>query len=154
MRALWQGIGNLSTHLFALPFCYCGVENNLQRLHSRVRWPTQPRELLSYWTSLYRGTFKNNQLFKALYKALPKYICWKIWLARNRIIFSNLHSPPDLVAKKVVGLLAEFFLSKSKPLSFTPTSTLESDWICSIPPPPPFFHQSTSLSLQILLAAS
>jgi hypothetical protein len=69
-----------------------------------------------------------------VYKALPKYICWKIWLARNRIIFSNLRSPPDLVAKKDVALLAEFFLSKPKLLSFTPNSTLESDWICSFFP--------------------
>jgi hypothetical protein len=128
-----------SQHIFLLfPFSITVWKTALQRLHSRIRWSAQPRELLSDWTSLYRGTFKNNPLFKALYKALPKYICWKIWLARNRIIFSNLRSPPDLVAKKVVGLLAEFFLSKPKTFSFTPTSTIESDWICSFFPSP--FH--------------
>jgi hypothetical protein len=84
------------------------------------------------------GAPSRNPLFKALFKALPKFICWKIWLARNRIIFSNLRSPPDLVAKKVVGLLAEVFLSKFKAFPFTPTSTIESDWINSffLPPSP------------------
>jgi hypothetical protein len=83
-----------SQHIFLLfPFAIVVWKTALQRLHSGVRWSDQPRELLADWTSHYWGTFKNNHLFKAVFKALPKYICWKIWLARNRFIFSNLPTP-------------------------------------------------------------
>jgi hypothetical protein len=127
-----------SQHVFLLcPFTITMWKIALQSLHPRIRWSVQPRKIFLDWASQYRGTFRN-PLFKDLFKALPKFICWKIWLARNRIMFSNLRSPTDLVAKKVVGLLAEVFISKFKAFPFTPTSTIESDWISSffLPPSP------------------
>jgi hypothetical protein len=56
-------------------------------------------------------------------------------------IFSHVLSPPDHVAKKVVGLMVEFFLSKPKPISLTSSSTIESYWVSTIfPSIPPIFH--------------
>jgi hypothetical protein len=142
-----------SQHIFLhCPYVISVWKASLQSLHRKIRWSSQPKEMLSNWKSYYRGSFKRKPLFRDLFKAFPKYICWKIWLSQNRAIFSNLHSPPYLVAKKSIALLAELFLSKSKPIPFTPSSNLESDWISTIFPfIPPIFHPPSD---EILLAAS
>ena len=37
-----------------------------------------------------------------------KFFWWKIWLARNDLIFNNKVTKPELVAKKAKALLLEF----------------------------------------------
>jgi hypothetical protein len=50
--------------------------------------------------------------FQRVWKATPKFVCWKIWLARNRSIFKDQNMNPGVVASHAQGQLAEFFNSK------------------------------------------
>lgn len=68
--------------------------------------------MFSLWNKNHRGTLKNKPIFKKLWMALPKYLCWKTWLARNRVIFKQDKNTPRSVAAKAKGLLAEFINSK------------------------------------------
>jgi hypothetical protein len=125
-----------SQHLFLFcPFAIIVWKTTLQNLHERIRWPAQPKELLINWVSRYQGTSKN-PLFKAMFNALPKFICWKLWLARNRATFANVRTPPELVAKKAVGLMAEFLSTKAKSLLSSPSTSPEFEWISSLHLPP------------------
>ena len=112
-------------------------KTSLQNLHTRIRWSVQPKKFFLDWVSRYQETSKN-PLFKAIFKSLPKFICWKLWLARNQITFSNVHTPTEMVDKKDVGLLEEFFSYRYKTFPPTPISTPKSEWINSFffPPSP------------------
>jgi hypothetical protein len=35
------------------------------------------------------GSFKQKSQFKRCWEALPKYVCWSIWLTRNKAIFQE-----------------------------------------------------------------
>ncbi|MCY6488033.1 hypothetical protein, partial [Actinobacillus pleuropneumoniae] len=37
----------------------------------------------------------------------PKFVCWKLWLAKNEQIFNNVVWTPNTVAAKAKGLLLE-----------------------------------------------
>jgi hypothetical protein len=67
--------------------------------------------------SIIQRLFGDKQLFKAAFLALPKFIIWKIWFARNKTLFSKEKSTPALVASKCLGLFVEHFNSKTKRMS-------------------------------------
>jgi hypothetical protein len=47
-----------------------------------------------------------NPNWKRIWQTIPKYICWKLWLARNDQIFNNtLPFPPSIVVKAKYLLL-------------------------------------------------
>jgi hypothetical protein len=68
--------------------------------------------MLPAWSSSYKGTLRNKAIFKKLWNALPKYLCWKIWLTRNRAIFNQILAKPKVAMAKAKGLLAEHINSK------------------------------------------
>jgi hypothetical protein len=53
----------------------------LQELIHKINWSTTIRHLLGRWKSHYQGYFLHKPIFKRLWLALPKFICWQIWLS-------------------------------------------------------------------------
>jgi hypothetical protein len=42
------------------------------------------------WNQIYLGTFNHKPIFKRIWKEVPKFNCWEIWLAKNKAIFQNI----------------------------------------------------------------
>ena len=60
---------------------------------------------------------------------LPKYICWKIWIARNKGIFENLNPSPGKVSSFAKALWAEALLSNElRHLHLEPLNYKEKNW--------------------------
>lgn len=51
----------------------------------------------------------NNSTWTKIWNAIPKYICWGIWLARNEAIFNNRLQSTNTVTAKAKALLLETF---------------------------------------------
>lgn len=51
----------------------------------------------------------NNSTWTKIWNAIPKYICWGIWLARNEAIFNNKRQSTNIVAAKAKALMLENF---------------------------------------------
>jgi hypothetical protein len=49
----------------------------------------------------------NKNTFKILWISLPKYLRWKIWLDRNKVVFNKYLENPIVVVAKEKGLLVE-----------------------------------------------
>ena len=60
-----------------------------KEMNQQVRWPSYLNSCLGHWERYYQGTFRGKPIFKRLWKSLPNYVCWQIWLARNRLIFQE-----------------------------------------------------------------
>lgn len=63
--------------------------------------------LFADWTHRYPRRIPQKSIWHKIWNALPKYVCWKIWLARNQQIFSDLRLSPLQVAAKARALLIE-----------------------------------------------
>jgi hypothetical protein len=53
---------------------------------------------------------------KRIWMALPKYICWGIWIAQNKAIFQEEKKNPKRTTNKVISLMCEhmgFMLKQS-----------------------------------------
>jgi hypothetical protein len=98
-----------SSHIFLdCPFARVVWSSVLGSLLPQTNLPVSITNLFSRWQSSYRGSLVLKQSFKVVFLALPKFTTWKIWLARNRAIFLDVFTPPEVVAAKCLGLLAEF----------------------------------------------
>jgi ribonuclease HI len=67
-------------------------------------------------------------LWNRIWSSIPKFICWKIWLARNDLIFNNTTHTPQTVAAKAKAYLLEALNNHSAKLdtSLTPE---ERNWM-------------------------
>jgi hypothetical protein len=62
--------------------------------------------LFSSWKARYPHAVQSKSIWNRIWQAIPKFLCWKIWLARNDQIFNNsLHSPSMVAAKEKYLLL-------------------------------------------------
>jgi hypothetical protein len=48
----------------------------------------------------YIGNLKGKTILSRYWEALPKYICWGIWLDHNKIIFDNTTNTPRQVTSE------------------------------------------------------
>jgi hypothetical protein len=123
VRSLYHQAKETSVHLFL--DCLFSKEvwkHVLQNLFSHIRWPNIPNKLFNKWKASYKGSLDQKQAFKEIFLALPKFTTWKIWLARNRALFSEEFSTLVVVATKSLGLLVEHFNMRKQKL-VSPTMT-------------------------------
>jgi ribonuclease HI len=66
------------------------------------------KEFFQNWGKNYRGNLRNKPGLNKLWIAMPKYICWEIWLARNKKIFQEETISPRQCAVKAISLCAEY----------------------------------------------
>ena len=83
--------------------------------------PTLVMELISNWNSLSPLNLSKKSLLKHTWMWTPKFLCWKIWLERNNIIFKEERRLPPQVAVKARTMMAKR-LALSLPSKIRPTS--------------------------------
>ena len=67
----------------------------------------EPIILFKNWQSRYRGALSSNHAWRKIWQAIPKFIWWKLWLARNDMIFNGKILKPEIVASKAKAFLLE-----------------------------------------------
>ena len=78
------------------------------------------------------GSFKDKPILEWIWRAMPKFVWWHIWLTRNNFVFQGMVSPPQTVTAKAKLLLSESMNSKSlkieDPINW---NVREKDWMAS-----------------------
>jgi hypothetical protein len=90
--------------------------------------PPQPGKLGQVLPRILQGQASS----KAHWWALPKFICWQIWITRNRNFFQGKASLPQTVAANAKQMLSESI--NSRPLKIedlTNWTVREKDWMAS-----------------------
>ena len=65
-------------------------------------------ELFTSWNNIYPHGIPTESLWRKIWTAVPKFVCWQLWLARNDQIFNgNRHSPLQVAVKAKAFLLEE-----------------------------------------------
>ena len=67
----------------------------------------EPVTLFKNWQSRYPGALPSSHAWRKIWQAIPKFIWWKIWLARNDSIFNSKIPKPEIVASKAKAFLLE-----------------------------------------------
>ena len=111
--ALCHSSEESSSHLF------------LQCEFSRLAWklilptafnrelPGNAPQLLKEWASLFPGSLNKKPILRRIWAAIPKNLCWQLWLARNRVIFKEQKVIPVQIVAKTIGMIAEKFASNN-----------------------------------------
>lgn len=75
----------------------------------RISSPSQSTvsDLFAEWNHLYPQRIPHKSLWHKVWNALPKFVCWQIWLACKQKIFNDLNHTPLQVAPKARTLLLE-----------------------------------------------
>eukprot|EP00253_Pinus_taeda_P009219 PITA_09219 len=64
-------------------------------------------EMFLTWKARYPHRIAAKSLWSKVWVAAPKYVCWKVWLSRNEIIFNQTETSAEKVAEKAKNLLIE-----------------------------------------------
>ena len=75
--------------------------------------PDNAAQLFKDWANLFPGSLTKNPILSRLWAAIPKNICWQLWLARNRAIFKEQKVIPVRIASKTIGMIAEKFATNN-----------------------------------------
>jgi hypothetical protein len=80
--------------------------------------------LLTHWKQRYSGSFKNKKGFTLLWKQIPKFVTWEIWVARNQAIFRGKSPSVNISFAKICGITSEVF--RNKAIDLDPPGILDS----------------------------
>jgi len=71
--------------------------------------PTQNMiaSMFTSWNASYPHRTVSKSIWHKVWIATPKYVCWKIWLARNEIIFNKTELPATKATEQEKKLLLE-----------------------------------------------
>jgi hypothetical protein len=69
--------------------------------------PQETHSLLSNWHSLCPFRTANQGHLLALWRTIPKFILWKIWIERNNRLFREAKRTPAQVATRIKALFSE-----------------------------------------------
>jgi hypothetical protein len=96
-----------SQHLFmGCTFAKEVWEIFLQDLQISIPPQNSVAELFASWNSLYPQRIPSKSFWTKIWTAMPKYVCWQLWLTRNQMIFKEeRHSPLQVAAKAKTFLL-------------------------------------------------
>lgn len=95
-------------HLFVdYPFAHNFWTLTLHGLNTTVPSKISIVDLFSTWKDHYSSNITNKSLWARVWITIPKFVCWKLWLARNENIFNNITWTPSIVAAKSKCLLIE-----------------------------------------------
>ena len=75
--------------------------------------PVTISQLFAEWSKYFPGSLNNIPTLQRLSACIPKNLCWKLWLARNKAIFKEQKAVPARVAAKTIGMIAEKFASNN-----------------------------------------
>lgn len=102
----------------------------LQELFHRVLWSDSAKSLLENWHRHYEGSFRNKSIFRPLWVALPKYICRRVWLVRNKNAFKDEHVRERRVITQTKSQVTEYFNSHRLTIDFPQSlDQQEHEWL-------------------------
>ena len=67
----------------------------------------EPINLFANWQNRYPRIYCASHDWRKIWQAIPRFFWWKIWLARNDLIFNSKAKKPELVAITAKALLLE-----------------------------------------------
>ena len=67
----------------------------------------EPANIFAYWQNRYPRISSTSHDWRKIWQVIPKFFWWKIWLARNDLIFNSKAKKPELVAIKTKAMLLE-----------------------------------------------
>jgi hypothetical protein len=76
--------------------------------------PSTCNDMFICWKQRYVVKFTKKPLLASLWKVIPKFVCWEIWLTRNKTIFQNNILSPSKDLSTACSLLPETFYVKSR----------------------------------------
>jgi hypothetical protein len=79
----------------------------LQDFHIIIPPQNSVAELFASWNLVYPQRIPSKSFWTKIWTAIPKYVCWQIWLARNQKIFKEEKQSPLQVAAKAKSFLLE-----------------------------------------------
>ena len=96
-----------SAHIFVgCNFAHEVLANSMHGFPSYAPIHSDPVILFKNWQSRYPGS-TISPAWRKIWQAIPKFVWWKIWLARNDLIFNSKKSNPAMVALKANAFLLE-----------------------------------------------
>eukprot|EP00253_Pinus_taeda_P008792 PITA_08792 len=101
---------NLETaqHLFLeCDFANQVWRHTLQNLQINIPPQNNVADLYANWNRIYPQRIPSKSFWKKIWTAIPKFVCWQIWLARNQQIFKEISHTPLKVASKAKSFLLE-----------------------------------------------
>ena len=78
-----------------------------------ITLPTNWYDFFFNWKDYYQGSFNKEPDFSIAWNALPRFVCWKIWNARNKEIFEGKVATPSRIAMKAKVHVKECYATKS-----------------------------------------
>ena len=78
-----------------------------------LHFPGSFTQLFKEWHHYFPGSLGNKPILGRLWAAIPKYLCWQIWLARNRVIFKEQKTSSARIAAKTIGMIIEKFAASN-----------------------------------------
>ena len=112
----------------------------IKELHFNIILPTNWKDLFACWKDYYQCSLFKKPDFTRAWLALPKYVCWNIWIARNKGLFENLNYSPDRVSSSAKALWFEALLSNGlRHLHIEPLNSKEKSWTRDL-----LYHLKTS----------
>ena len=101
----------------------------IKELNFNFILPTTWKYFFACWKDYYQGSLFKKPDLTIAWLTLPKYICWKIWIARNKGIFENLNPSPSKISSSAKSLWAEALLSnRLRHLHLEPLNYKEKNW--------------------------
>jgi len=91
--------------------------------------PENFKELFSSWASLSPFALNKKALLKSAWMWIPKAVCWKIWLERNRRIFREEECSSSRVASKAIAMLGEDLDANPSLVNSRPLDPQEIRWL-------------------------
>jgi hypothetical protein len=70
--------------------------------------PQDINSLLQNWTALYPFQLKKQSYASGLWRALPRFILWGLWLERNNRVFRDKQRSASLVIAKIKAFFGEW----------------------------------------------
>ena len=61
----------------------------LKELNMNITLPTNWNDIFFNWNDYYQGTLNKKPDFAKAWEALPTFVCWKNWNAKNKEIFER-----------------------------------------------------------------
>ena len=101
----------------------------VQELHINLILPTNWNDLFACWKYYYHGSLLQKSDLTRASVALPKYLCWKIWVTRNKELFEGEASNPRKVMIVAKSLWVEVLVMRGvKHTNNDPLNSEERVW--------------------------
>jgi Fe-S cluster biosynthesis and repair protein YggX len=79
----------------------------LHELKTTVPQFNSVADLFDAWNQCYPNKIPSKSFWRKVWNAIPKYVCWQIWLTRNDLIFNEKQQAPFSAAAKAKAFLLE-----------------------------------------------